>query len=383
MKIVVIGAGSIGANIAYRLAALGAAVVVVEGRSPSSGTSSASLAWLSTFPQASWKEDPGRAKLRMRIHETFDELKTEIGGDWLHWTGTLTWGGPATREKMARDFHVCRERDVDLEMLDSAGARALAPEVVFHDDDEVILERHSGWVDAPSLIGILLGKLRELGGSVISGQPVVEILRFDERIAGVRLSTGKVIDADVVVNAAGSWGTHVSALAGVALPLELVPGLVVYTAAIPGKLPTQVISAPTWIARPDPSGGLAVHWRGAELTSVHGNNGPSPQAIVDEVANLIPSLRATAVQATRIGIRAIPPGGPMIGALPWLEGMYFAISHGGIGWGPTWGHLAAREILEGEVVTELAGLRPTRFYAEQQPIVGRFADDGEQREPRD
>lgn len=381
MKIVVIGAGSIGANIAYCLPVQGAKVVLVEGRTPSSGTSSASLAWLSTFPQASWKEDSGRARLRMKVHDTFDALKDEIGGEWLHWTGTLTWASSICRERMAKDFAVCRDRGVDLEMLDGKGASALAPQVTFQDDDQVIFERHSGWVDAPILIHVLLGRLQDLGGSVSSGKPVVEILRTGDRIIGVRLLDDTIIHADVVVNAAGSWGTHVAAMADVALPLELIPGLVVYTAAMPDKLPTQVISAPTWIARPDPSGGLAVHWRGEELTSVHGKNGPSPQAIVDDIAKIIPALKGTRVQATPIGVRAIPPGGPTIGALPWLEGMYFAISHGGIGWGPTWGQLAARELLQGELVPELAGLRPGRFYTEHSAL-GRFADDAEQGQAR-
>ena len=57
--------------------------------------------------------------------------------------------------------------------------------------------------------------------------------------------------------------------------------------------------------------------------------------------------------------------------------MYHALSHGGIGWGPIWGDLVARELLGEEVVPELAGMRPERFYL-QTSSLGRFADDAEQ-----
>ena len=127
----------------------------------------------------------------------------------------------------------------------------------------------------------------------------------------------------------------------------------------------------------DPGGGLAIHWRGEALTSTHGANGISAQAIVDDVARTIPALSGTTVAESRIGVRAIPPGGPIIGQLPWLGGFYFALSHGGVGWGPMWGDLAARELLDGERVGELAGMRPERFFVGG-TMLGRFADDAEQ-----
>ena len=43
-----------------------------------------------------------------------------------------------------------------------------------------------------------------------------------------------------------------------------------------------------------------------------------------------------------------------------------------------WGRLAARELLEREIVPELNAMRPARFYI-QKASFGRFADDAEQR----
>ena len=48
-RVIVIGAGSVGANVAYRLAERGAQVTVLEAGSPGGGTSSASFAWTNSF----------------------------------------------------------------------------------------------------------------------------------------------------------------------------------------------------------------------------------------------------------------------------------------------------------------------------------------------
>lgn len=378
MKVVVVGAGSIGAHIAYRLSEQGAEVVLVEAGSPASGTSSSSFAWLSSFPQVSWAEEPGRAALRRAVHRRFHELSEELGGDWVHWAGTLTWGSAAEREGLRSAYEQCRAAGLDLDLIDAEGLRSFSPTAVVADDDEFIWESDAGWVDAPQLVGLLVDRLRMTGGTVLGDTRVVAVDRAAGRVRGVTISTGDRIEADAVVNATGSWGSHLAALAGETVPLELVPGLMVYSEPLPaGSFPSQVLNSPTWLARPDPSGGLAIHWRGEQMTSVHGANGNSAQGIIDRVAETIPALRGTAPLRTSVGIRPIPPGGPVIGSLPWLDGFYFALSHGGIGWGPVWADVAARELLHGETVPELRNMRPERFYLESSAF-GRYADDAEQ-----
>jgi glycine/D-amino acid oxidase-like deaminating enzyme len=378
MKVVVVGAGSIGAHIGHRLQAQGAEVEIVEASVPARGTSSASFAWLSSFPQMSWTEEAGRAALRPTVHPRFHELEDELGSGWLQWSGTLTWGAADERGALRDAALACRERGVALDTLDAGGARASNPGLDIADDDEFVFEHDSGWVDAPLMIERLLVRFRELGGILHVDSPVTEVRRTGDRITGVVTKRGEVIEGDAVVNAAGSWGTHIAALAGVALPLDLVPGLMIYTEPVdPAAVPGSVLNSPTWLSRPDPSGGLAIHWRGEGMTNVHGANGWSVERVVADVARTLPALRGVGVARSRVGIRPIPPGGPIVGTLPWAPGMYHALSHGGIGWGPIWGDLVARELLGEEVVPELAGMRPERFYL-QTSSLGRFADDAEQ-----
>ncbi|QHC35171.1 FAD-binding oxidoreductase [Komagataeibacter xylinus] len=377
MKIVIIGAGAIGANCAFRMAQKGAEVVVLEAVVPGSGTSATSAAWLSSFPQFGWTESPGRARLRRTVHARFAALQAELGGDWLHWDGTLTWGLPSERADFRKAFHLCKDRGADLQFLDASAARRLVPGVMFGDDDEIVRDEQSGWVDAASMIAALLTGTRALGGIVDTRNAVTGIRRAGGHVTGVTLADGEHVTADVIINAAGSWGSHVAAMAGVGIPLELVPGLVVFTQPTPSPVLSTVLNAPTFVVRPDPSGGVAIIWRGEKLTSIHGRNGSDVGVIMKDVARVIPALSNVGIADARMGVRAIPPGGPVIGALPWLDNFYCAVSHGGIGWGPCWADLLAAEILDGRSSPDMADFLPQRFYHEPMEI-GRFADDAEQ-----
>ena len=375
MKIVVIGAGSIGSHVAYRLLEQGADVELIDAAEPGGGTSSSSIAWLSSYPQMSWPEESGKAKLRGEVHGMFERLQLEVPGDYVHWSGTLMWGYRHERDELLRAAAAVREKGVEVQELSADQARALAPGLRLLDDEVVFNETGSGWVDGPAVVRALVASIEARGGRVRRGAQVVGFEQTRERLVAARLHDGTRVKGDVFVNAAGSWASHLAALADLAIPLQLIPGRLVYTQPI--DTIRHVINGPEWCARPDPSGGLAVHWRGGPQDASHGANARSAQELIDEIATALPELTGTAPVRSSIGIRAVPPDGPVVGAVPWLRNMYFTVSHGGIGWGPMWGWMAARELLGGEDVRELSAMRPERFYLE--PIaIGRYADDAEQ-----
>ncbi|MBN9888178.1 NAD(P)/FAD-dependent oxidoreductase [Salipiger abyssi] len=360
MRVVVIGAGAIGTNIAYRLAVSGAEVVLIDGHAPGLGTSGASFSWLSSFPQLAWPEPQGRRSLRLSVNAHFDRLAEELGGDWLDWCGTLTM------ESAVPDFDAAvaaaRAAGAQLEVMGGADLAAVAPQLRLPEGTRVAFELRSGWVDAPAMTEQLIRVFRLSGGVLRIGSEVTGICRSGARVTGVLLADGSRLEADTVVNAGGAFATHIAAMAGLALPMELVPGMMIYAGAGCADLPRQVINGAGWMIRPDRREGTAIHWRGEALTAVHGKNGNHGVAMLADVARALPALAGLTPSRQRIGIRAMPFGGPVIGALPWLAGYYCAVSHGGIGWAPIWAELATREILDGETVPELAALRPARFY---------------------
>jgi len=382
MKIVVIGGGSVGAHVAYRLQQQGAEVVLLEATTPGRGTSASSIAWLSEFPQRAWQEEPGKALLRTQVHGVMRELQDEVVGDAVHWVDTALWVTPEERAQFLAYAEKARAAGVDVEVIDGHAAMAREPELRIDGGETVFWERGTGWVDGPEIVARLIAALVAAGGEVRMGTHVAGFDLADDRVRAAIADDGSRIEADAFVNAAGSWGSHVAAMAGLAIPLNLVPGRLVYTQPFPeGRAPKVVINTPEWGGRPDPSGGYAIHYRGHSQTERHGENIASAEQVISEAAEVLPVLAGTAPARSSIGIRPIPPEGPIVGAVPWLGNLYFTLSHGGIGWAPMWGWMAAREILGGEDVPELSAMRPTRFYLAGDGL-GRFADDAEQQRRR-
>ena len=380
MHIVVIGAGSIGSHIAYRLAKEGADVTVVDAGDPGQGTSAVSFAWLSSFPQVTWTEEPGRAKLRLGVHDVYRELEAELATDTVSWTGTLTVAEAHEAEDLMQRAEVARTKGIDVVHLTPDQVREIEPHLELNADQIAFLESGSGWVDAPRLIRTLLTRAQGLGARVLSKTAVAAIETSAERVRAVHTTLGERIGADAVVNCAGSWGTHVAALAGLTIPLQLLPGRIITTEPLPKRVtPQHIISTPSWQIRPAPGGRLALNGRGSAAAGEAVNIGRSGD-LAAGVAQYLPALRDLPIATSRIGIRPVPPGGPIVGALPWLPNFYSVLSHGGIGWAPVWAQFTARELLAGEVVEELAAMRPDRFHRSPGQF-GRYADDAEQTLP--
>jgi glycine/D-amino acid oxidase-like deaminating enzyme len=362
MKVVVVGAGAVGANIAYRLAAQEQEVTVVDAGRPGRGTTGTSISWLSTFPQAA-AADPAELELRLSINDQFAQLAAEIGGTWMHWADTLTWAtDPDIRARLETDWKTCAERGVDVEVLSGRQARAREPALAIPDGTEVYAEHGGGWIDAPVLVEHLLAAAARHGANVIEHARVTAVERAAGRVAAVITETGRRLAADVVVNAAGSWASHLGALAGCPVPLDLRPGLVVYSQPLPRGPLTTVLNTPKLNIRPAPGGGVAIHARAESMYGYHSLNAVTPAEVVSAAARWLPGLAGTAPADSRVGIRPVPPRGPLIGPHPALGGFYVAVSHGGIGWGPLWGKLVAAEIT-GTEAPALARWRPSRFLA--------------------
>src|SRR5258706_10618521 len=98
-RVVVIGAGVVGASVAFRLAKAGADVTVLEAARPAAGTSSNSFAWVNA------NDKPPDAYFALN-HEGVNEhyqLTEELGGDWFHQSGNVEIAiDPAHRADLRR-----------------------------------------------------------------------------------------------------------------------------------------------------------------------------------------------------------------------------------------------------------------------------------------
>lgn len=231
---VVVGAGVIGASVAYELARTGRSVVVVDkGAGAGHGSTSASS-----------------AAVRFN-YSTFDgvALAWESYHCWQRWADHL---GVPDGPGLARMFSVgavmievpvlqldkvrglLAEAGVPAEVWDADTLRARVPGIdpgrhwpPKRIDDEAFWDEPTGelralympdggFIDDPMLAAQnLVDAARRLGADFRFNQRVVEVPRHEGRVRGVRLHSGEVVEAPVVVNVAGPWSGAVNGLAGV------------------------------------------------------------------------------------------------------------------------------------------------------------------------
>jgi glycine/D-amino acid oxidase-like deaminating enzyme len=373
VKVVVVGAGIVGASAALRLAQRGAAVTVVDAGDPGGGTSSTSFAWTN----AGGKRPKAYFDLNVAGMAAYRRLWAEWGRvPGLHLTGHVewaapddadgwrlldrklgelgAWGYPALRLPTAR---LLRELEPDL-CLDPR----VLPEVVFYPDE--------GHVDPPVLIGHLLRAAGELGATVRTQDRVVAIEATGGRVAAVALASGTRLPADAVVSCCGRWTNDVARLVGAAVPLvspepqgSPAVGLLALTSPVAAQV-RRVISSPGLNLRPAGGGRLLLQDVALDGSVRHDAvvEPPAAAALLVRLRRLVRYTAGARLEGARVGIRALPADGrSVVGWVGEVAGFYVIVTHSGVTLGPLLGELAAQEVVDGDPAPLLAPFRPQRF----------------------
>lgn len=357
---VVVGAGCVGANVAYRLARRGASVTMLDGDAPAAAASGASFAWTNSFN----KTPRDYHDLNVASMEEHAALAKELGGgSWLHPDGALAWDeAPASLTRLEQAVERLVGWGYAVEWISPRQARELEPDLhIAAAVDRVVWTPGEGYVEAVPLIGALLAEATRLGARVRSGERVTEVMRAGDRVSGVRTEGGGRFEAGAVVDCAGGAMDEIARLAGLTIPIDRVPGRLVYTSPVATTL-KRPIHAPGVHFRPD-GGGRIVLAEGAHDQVWRESAAPwPPERSLSAAAAHLPPLARARVEATRVGVRPMPRDEkPMIGSIPGLDGFYVVVSHSGVTLGPLWGRIAAAELLDATLDPRLAPYRPTRF----------------------
>src|SRR6266849_2100256 len=181
-EIIVVGAGCVGANVAYRLAERGARVTVLEASAPGGGTSRASFAWTNSFG----KTPRDYHDLNVASMEEHTALAKELGGSWLHQDGALAWEeSPVGRERLDQAVERLAGWGYSVERIPAQEARELEPDLhIAAHVDEVVWTPGEGYVEAVPFIGALLAQASRHGARVLSGQRVTGMIRAGDRVWG-------------------------------------------------------------------------------------------------------------------------------------------------------------------------------------------------------
>jgi glycine/D-amino acid oxidase-like deaminating enzyme len=363
MQAIVIGAGVMGASVAYRLAEAGAAVTVLEATRVGGGTSGISFAWTNANKKPP-KPYHDLNVAGMKAHMAFAD---EFGAaPWWHGGGSLEWRAEPDRAAQRENVAELRSWGYAAEWLTRHQVEELEPDIdpATIGDAPVAFFPEEGWLDPVVYAHAMLSAARRRhGAKVVCGARVVDLIMAGDRVTGVRLADGMQYAADIVVNCAGRWTNEATRDAGLHLPLAPTVGFLVFTPPVAAGL-SRVVRTPIIDARPDGAGRLMLI---ADTTlSFDASLSPSmPEArdLVRRAQKLLPSIGEVEPEAVRIAIRPIPADHfSAIGAMPRTSGYYIAVTHSGVTMSPFLGMAAADEIMHGRQRSELADFRPARFF---------------------
>ena len=348
-SVVIVGAGIVGASLAYHLASAGAAVTIVERSQPASGVTARSFAWINIVHGNA----PVLAQLRNLAITDYRRLERELNGALaVDWNGALTWSEEPAESERAVAEHTAWGYDVRL--VEEDEIRRLEPRLVAP-PPVAAFAPGEGALDPVAATLTLVGAAVEAGARLVKEAEVRALAHTDGRVSGVVLSGG-AIKADVVVLAAGTDSAALCAYIGIELPVEPSPATLSRFAG-PKGLVGRVVSGPDLEIRQDPAGGLFV--------ADHYVEGETPEArAADTLALIRRRIRGadgvTSIDA-RVGWRPMPAEGlPIVGFTPDAPGLYLAVMHAGVVMAPVVGRLATGEIVAG---SEAEALAPCRLRA--------------------
>jgi glycine/D-amino acid oxidase-like deaminating enzyme len=222
---------------------------------------------------------------------------------------------------------------------------------------------------------------RASGARLLTGHTVTDVLRTpDGAVRGVRTDRGD-LHAPAVVNAAGTWGGDLAALAGVHLPVLPRRGFVLVTEPLPRRVRHKVYAADYVADVASDSAALQTSpvvegtaagpvLIGASRERVGFDRSfslPVVRALAAGATLLFPFLSDVRAMRSYVGFRPyLPDHLPAIGPDSRVPGLYHACGHegAGIGLAPGTGHLIAQALTDKTPELDLTPFRPDRFPEE-------------------
>ncbi len=347
-KVIVIGAGIIGASLAYHLVKAGASVAVIDALPKSGGVATPNTwGWIN----ASYFNPEPYAKLRMRSMEMWQAL-SPIADLQVNWCGSLLWDVSADELRAYQKQHTAWGYKVQL--LERDGISRIEPTLM--DPPELVAyAAGEGVIEPDAAVRGFMNAAVALGASPINSQNVTGFETRGSRVFGLNTDAG-LIEADEVVVAAGVGSTDLLKSIGIALPLKPSAALVVYSKPIAQLLNTMLI-APGMELRQDAGGRILI------ATDLVDGQSPEEQAH-SEILKIRGTLRGAEhleLERFAIGHRPMPQDGfPLVGRMNSIEGLYIAVTHSGITLAPAIGAFGAEDILNDHRHELLAPYPPDR-----------------------
>jgi glycine/D-amino acid oxidase-like deaminating enzyme len=350
-RVIVIGAGIVGASIAWHLALRGASVTVIDRGQPAGEATEKSFAWIN----ATYGNPEPYFRLRFLSMQEYRRLEDELDGALgVAWQGCLIWDLEGHELEDFARRHAAWGYDVRL--VERAEIAALEPGLI-DPPARAAYAAGDATIEPALATRALLAAAQSLGAAIRLDTEVADLATM---AGGLRVNTSAgALEADCCVLAAGTGTTGLCAGLGVNLPMRPTPGLLVHSKPVPPLL-RHVIEAP------------GVHMKqehGRIVAGIDFGGGPAPNDREAEGLRLLGLVRLhlrgaddLAMERVTVGLRPMPEDGmPVVGFAPDVPGLYLAAMHSGITLAPAVGRFAAMEILNDARVALLEPYRPARF----------------------
>ena len=377
--IVILGAGVMGASIAFHLAKRRAGrIVVIDKGHVAQGGSGRSSALVRMHYSYAPEVQLALVSLRM-----FEHWRDTVGeeGDFRR-TGFVRIVHPGETERLKQNVEMQRKLGVNVKLIDRVELKALEPDWAVDDVELAAYAPDSGYGDGAGVANDFLTRARELGVAYLSKTEALEFLVEAGRVSGISTDHGG-ITAPVVVSATGPWTGPLFQRVGIDLPIE-----------------TEYHQVAILKNAPDMKGGgcacidsvSATYFRSDAqdkflIGDFYGQRGADPdhfpqrasddglEEIIERASRRVPKLENAEVMRGVTGVYDMTPDSrPLLGEISSVAGLYVCAGFSGMGFkiSPAIGLVMSELLLDGRGKTvDISSFCPGRFAAGK-PIKAEF-----------
>ena len=372
--VVIIGAGILGASIAWRISVRGFPVTLIDKSAQAAVASSHSFAWIN----ASSKQPIGYHNLNRRSLEMWSRFASELSDDGdgksigLRWGGKVTWAtDPAAAARLISEVRRLQSWGYPIRLINAAELSELEPALAVGPVAAAEYSENEGQVEPQLVIDACLRRLQERNATVCGIQKW-QASGWIERVKSWLLKQHP--PHCLRHRSTGSWYRYHSSggqdRCQCATGKE--PRVVIRTTPMQPLLQNvSVVYAPSIAA-----GGPEVHIRqcadgrmmlgeGNQESLAQDDSQAHADDILERACHYLPDLAAAKAIPVPVGWRPMPQDGyPVVGFATEAPNLYIALTHSGITLAPVLSQLAALEICEGVPADAVLGpYRPQRFAA--------------------
>ena len=376
---VILGAGVMGASIAFHLAKRKAGKIVVidkdhVGRG-GSGRSSALVRMHYSFPP-----EVQLALISLRMFQNWQEVVGQPGD--FRKTGFVRIVHPNEAARLKSNVEMQRRLGAKVDLISKEDLHELEPDWNVDEVELAAYEPDSGYGDGAGVAGDFLNAARDVGAIYISRTAATAFDLESGRVRGVVTNEG-TISSPTVIAATGPWTRPLFRQVGIDLPIECEYHQVAILRNAPGMQgggSACIDSVTATYFRSDAHDKFLVgDFYGKR--PVDPDNFPqrasdeSLEEIIERACRRIPKLAAAEVMRGVTGVYDMTPDcRPLLGEIPEMGGLYVCAGFSGMGFkiSPAIGLVMSELILHGNGGSvDIRAFRPNRF-ADNQPIKAEY-----------